>query len=265
MATAPAALAKKAYSDFQKSLPELRRAYSGCRSRLDQIADRARYLRRAPLNQDDLRTSLATAIEARQQQILGSEALAEQIAYLRNAGRVFLDEQPDQAEAAALAPFSINAPTDADINTLLTLSGNPDDIADKLLSNARLPETQPGPALSDRRKELSALESERLDLENEKAELERVLQLAGEDLGAWQNQQPRPPREGDVRVNSNGEREVFMRLPGQSAALQRDTQPGWLSQSAARKSKVAFPDALEAVEGFNPGISLADAEAAAAA
>lgn len=260
MATAPATKAKKAYSDFQKSLPELRRAYSGCRARLAEIDDRARYLRRAPLNQDDLRASLATAIEARQHQILGSEALAEQIVYLRNAGRVFLDEQPDQAEAAALAPFAVSTPSADDIAALVALAGDAGDIADKLLSNARLPDEQPGPALSDRRKELAALESERLDLEAEREELERVLRLAGEDLGAWQNQRPQPPKAGDTRIGASGEREVYLdAMPNVSPSLAATSAGGWISESAAKRARVPFPAAaIGAVEGFNAGVPLPD-------
>ncbi|MBK1620853.1 hypothetical protein CKO42_20970 [Lamprobacter modestohalophilus] len=259
------AKAAKAYSELRKTLPDLRRSYSAALKRRAEIDDSIKQLRKQPLTDADLQAALTHALEARQKRILESEGIAQQLGYVRRAAGAILDGLT-QDGWSDMAPFSISRVDTSDIETLLGLLGDPAALAERIMASVQLPAVAPGPSLEDRRTKLDQLTTERTALADEIAELEEVLVRLGEDLTAWHTQAARLPREGDTRVNSNGEREVFTRLPSASAELQRNTQPGWLSESAARKSKITFPAGdLDPVPGFDAGISLEEAEAAAAA
>ena len=190
------ASAKSAISELRTLLTTTTVAKNDIAAALNQAESERRSLLSAPLCRADLEAVILRDIAAQQADALNNEELLAELAYSQSRGIA----NQIQGDAASSSPFTAAAFNQAVLDRMIFALGDPATILQRLKPAIdKIDFSGAGPALSERKARIAALDKTIASLRNELAEIDSVLHNA--DPTVVTKQEPRP---GERRELSPG-------------------------------------------------------------
>ena len=203
--------AKSAISELRNFLTEARMGRADIAKQLSAAESERAALLSAPLCRADLEAILVRDIAAQQQSALESDELVAELAYAQS--RAISHQLAGDAPSAS--PFVSGKYSQSILDRLLFALGDPAEILKRLApAISRIDFKSAGPALTERKKQIAALDKTISSLRDDLAEIEAVLSNANPN--AVQSSEPKP---GERRELSPGRWAKWDFMPHQTTGF----------------------------------------------